>query len=253
LVITRTSHLAVLVILAIAIAGSVLLSRSGAVENPPAPTAAIIDQLSASIPNPEFVNSSMTILRESGFLVDYYPSERVTVDLYRELPSLEYDLIVFRTHVGRTRKVDSETGEVTWPGYVSIFTGEPFTGRDKYPKQGVGEGVTDEGGPILYAITTGFVEHVMNGKFNGTVIVMMGCDGLLSSQTAKVFLDKGASAFIGWNDYVTASHTDASTNLLLDKLFTQRQPVAEAVAQTAGEMGPDPWFGSQLQVMISDG
>ena len=211
-------------------------------------TAAIIDQLSLTLPNPGFVASATGMLEQAGYLVNYYPGEEVTVDFYRYLPTLDYDPIVLRAHTGETRRIDSKTGDVTWPDYVSIFTGERFAGRDKYPRQGVGDGFTYDGGPTMYAITTGFVEHVMRGRFNDTVIVMMGCDGLLSSRTAQAFLDKGASAYVGWSDAVSAIHTDRATAILLEKFVTDSLSLEQAVAETAYEVGPDPWYGAELRV-----
>ena len=213
-------------------------------------TAAIVDQLSLTVPNPDFVASATGLLQQAGYLVDYYEGEQVTVDFYRDLPTLDYDLVILRVHVGETRRTDSKTGEITWPEYVSIFTGEPSAGPYKYPRLGVGEGTTYTDGPSLYAITAGFVEWTMRGEFDDTVIVMMGCDGLGTTRTARAFLDRGARSFVGWSDDVSASHTDAATEYLLERLLTQGLDVEEAVAQTAAEIGPDPWYGGELQVMV---
>ena len=239
--------LAAALLATIAILTWVLLGR----EHAESKTAAIVDQLSLSTPNREFVAEAARLLEEAGYHVDYFPGEEVTVDFYRNLPTLHYDLIVFRVHVGLTRRVDSATGKVTWPEYVSIFTGEPFTTRFKYPRQGVGEGVPYGGGPPMYAITLGFVEHIMKGRFDDTLIVMMGCDGLRTEQTARAFLSKGARAYVAWSDAVSASHTDYATGRLLDRLLAQRLPLEEAVTETAAEVGPDPAYGGQLRVVSS--
>ena len=212
-------------------------------------TAAIVDQLSLTVPNPDFVASATGLLQQAGYLVDYYEGEQVTVDFYRDLPKLDYDLMILRVHVGTTRRTDSKTGEVTWPEYVSIFTGEPSAGPYKYPRQGVGEGTTYPGGPLLYAITAGFVEWTMRGEFDDTLIVMMGCDGLGTTRTARAFLDRGAQSFVGWSDDVSARHTDAATERLLERLLTQGLDLEEAVAQTGAEIGPDPWYGGELHVL----
>ena len=250
----RTAALvAAIALLAAAITGALLFRNSRMSEDSRPKSAAIVDQLSLTAPNEHFVASTTGMLQQAGYLVDYYQSEDVTVDFYRYLPTFDYDLIILRVHVGLTRRVDSKTGEVTWPDYVSIFTGEPFTSRTEYPRQGVGEGVTREGGPTLYAITTGFVELTMKGRFDNTVIVMMGCDGLRTPRTAQAFLDKGAKAFIGWSAAVSASHTDISTQRMLENLVMHGLSAEESVAQAASEVGPDPWFGAELQVLLSQG
>src|SRR4030042_6800376 len=60
--------------------------------------AAIVDHLSLSHPNQAFVKECSETLKKAGYTVDYYKGEEVTVEFYRNLPALEYDLIVFRVH-----------------------------------------------------------------------------------------------------------------------------------------------------------
>jgi len=43
--------------------------------------AAIVDQLSLSSPNPEFVQESIILLERNNYEVDYFPGEEVTVEL----------------------------------------------------------------------------------------------------------------------------------------------------------------------------
>ncbi|MFQ6030185.1 MAG: hypothetical protein ACE5Q6_22150 [Dehalococcoidia bacterium] len=216
------------------------------------PTAAIVDQLTTSVPNPEFVASATASLQEAGYLVDYYPGEEVTVDLYRQLPRLDYDIIVMRAHAGLSQEVDQETGEITGTEYVGLFTGEVYS-KEKYHEDQVkgliGWSTTYDGGPLFYAIGDRFIEESMEGRFDDTLIVMMGCDGLSTQRTAQAFLDKGAKAFVSWTRPVSASHTDSSTQRLLQKLLLDGLSVGEAVSRTAAEVGPDPWYGAELRVL----
>ena len=210
---------------------------------PPGPkTAAIVDQLSLTVPNPDFVTSATSLLKEAGYLVDYYPGEQVTVDFYRDLPTLDYDFIILRVHSALSRKVDTTTGEVVGRGFVGMFTGEPFSNkyREESRKGLVGPGFTDEGSPPVVTIGAEFVEERMKGRFDNTVIIMMGCEGLSVQSTAQAFLDKGAKVFVGWNQLVSADHTDNATHRLLEKLLQEAVSVREAVAQTAAEVGSDP-------------
>lgn len=110
-----------------------------------------------------------------------------------------------------------------------------------------------EGAPPLFGIAPGFITDSMRGSFDKTLVVMMGCDGLRSQRTAQAFLDKGASAFVSWSRRVSASHTDAATQRLLEKLLVDGLPVGKAVAQTAAEVGPDPLYGAELRVLPDEG
>ena len=79
----------------------------------------------------------------------------------------------------------------------------------------------------------------MQGKFNNTTIVLMGCDGLTFDTTAKAFVKKGAGVVIGWNSLVSASHTDAAIQSLMPKLASQKLTFSQAISQTMAEIGKD--------------
>jgi hypothetical protein len=219
------------------------------------PRAVIVDQLSLSQPNPDFATSATAILEQADYAVDYFPGEQVTVDFYRDLPTHDYDLIILRVHAGIAEETDITTGETTQTEYVSLFTGEPYS-RDKYPDEPtgrLGKATYYEGAPPLFGIGPDFITYSMHGSFDKTLIVLMGCDGLRSQTTGQAFLDKGASAFVSWTRSVSASHTDAATERLLEKLFVEGLPVGDAVAQTAAEVGPDPSYGAELRMLPEGG
>ena len=110
-----------------------------------------------------------------------------------------------------------------------------------------------EGAPPLFGIAPDFITDSMRGSFDDALVVMMGCDGLRSERTAQAFLDKGASAFVSWSRSVSASHSDAATLRLLEKLLVEGLPVGDAVSQTAAELGRDPSFGAELRVLLDEG
>jgi len=234
-------------------AGLVLSGLTGG--GPSGPKAAIVDQLSLTQPGPDFVESATGLLEQAGYAVDYFPGEQVTVDFYRNLPTHDYDLIILRVHSAITTERDAETGQKTEKEYVGLFTGEPYN-PNKYPQEQIerlGKAEYYEGAPPLFGIAPDFITYSMRGRFDETLIVMMGCDGLRSQETAQAFLDKGASAFVSWSRSVSASHTDAATQRLLEKLLIEGLPVADAVAQTAAEVGPDPVYEAKLRVLPDEG
>src|SRR3990170_3280659 len=84
---------------------------------PPGPkSAAIVDQLSLTQPNPDFVASARSLLAQAGYDVDFY----------RNLPAHDYDLVILRVHSGRFVEEDAATGEEELEPFVSLFTGEPY-------------------------------------------------------------------------------------------------------------------------------
>ena len=251
----RRWHIGLAVVaVAIAVVGGAMVVADGGGGSSGPKTAAIVDQLSLTQPNPEFIASARSLLAEAGYLTDYFPGEQVTVDFYRTLPQRGYDLILLRVHAGITTEVDLTSGERTETEYVSLFTGEPYSEGEYSDEQlnRLGRAVYYEGADPLFGIGPRFVEESMQGRFDDTVIVMMGCDGLRSQRTAQSFLDKGASAFVSWTRPVSASHTDTATQRLLEHLLLEGLTTADAVGRTAAEVGPDPLFEGELRVLEAD-
>lgn len=197
--------------------------------------AAIVDHLSISHPNQAFVKECSAILEEAGYSVDYYKGEEVSVEFYRDLPTLGYDLIVFRAHSTYIQKYLS----------LAIFTSEPYN-KERYVQEQlrnrVARGFIEpyrEGDPNYLVITDKFVRHSMKGSFKDTLIIMMGCNSMKKCM-ASAFLEKGAKAYIGWDGLVSAKHTDLATIQLLKQLLLERQTIAKAVGQTMEAVGSEP-------------
>ena len=107
------------------IAGYFILSASD--EGSGVPSAVIVDQLSAGGAKPPFAHTVTEQLEAAGYTVDYYPAEEVTVDFYRQLPTLGYDLILLRAHSGLIQGGERE-------GEAFLFTSEPYNNQE-YPEE----------------------------------------------------------------------------------------------------------------------
>jgi len=165
-------------------------------------TAAIIDQLSSLQENEDFIGNVTKELEDYGFEVDLYQGGNITVDFYRELPTYGYKLIIFRAHSGILR----QDGEVMLR--TVLFTNEPYS-ESGHPLEQVYEqvvmGGACEGCPMMFGITPKFVraksvfgqDRDMEGRFDDTVIIMMGCSGIALPDLAEAFIDKGASVYPG--------------------------------------------------------
>jgi hypothetical protein len=204
----------------------------------PTPKAAIVDHLSISQPNPNFKQAIQTIINATGLPVDYYPGEEVTVDFYRNLPMHNYKIIIFRVH---------STGECTVEGvppFVVFFTSEEYSNirhvQEQLDMRLVYVNFPENEPPGYFGITPLFIKNSINGRFNDTIIIAMGCDSLKYTTMAEAFIEKGAKAYIGWNGSVSASHTDKAITFLLQKLIIEKQTIEETVTNTMKEIGPDP-------------
>jgi len=207
-------------------------------------SAAIVDQLSVTVPNQSFADSAKSMLEEAGYTVDYYPGNVVTVEFYRQLPYHAYDLILFRSHADRLEATD-EAGNPF--DQVVLFTSEPYTEMKYQNEQSAHDLVIaryERGGEPFFGVAAGFIEELEDG-FDGAQIVMMGCEGMLNETMGAAFVERGAQSYISWNKTVSATHTDAATETLLGHLLDGSEP-NEAVAQTMSEVGPDPEYDSVL-------
>ncbi len=207
--------------------------------------AVIIDQLYAfDQPNQEFIGEVTDTLENYGFKVDLYQGDEVTVDLYRKLPEQGYKLIILRTHAGIIE------GQVSARQKTSLFTGERYS-RTKYVKEQLSEelamATVSEGSPFYFAIDSKFITNRMEGQFNDTVLIISGCSALYLHDLAQAFTDRGASAYLAWDDAVRLDYVDDATVALIENLCIEGLTIDEAVAKTMEEKGPDPEWGAVLK------
>jgi hypothetical protein len=214
--------------------------------------AALVDQIALTNPNPEFTEQALAYLSEAGFSTDVYEGEDITVEFYRTLPEKGYQLILFRTHATNV------LNERIPGGPVFLFTSEVYD-KNRYVKEqlanrigrtkifydpSTGSGPSDDS-PLYFAIVAGFVRHEMEGHFDDTLIIIGGCQSLGTPDLAEAFIERGASAVIGWNDWVDLSHNDQALLTLLRRL-TEELTLEQAVRKTMNEIGPDPAYDSTL-------
>jgi hypothetical protein len=215
-------------------------------------TAAIIDQLSSLQENDQFIANVTRELEDYGFEVDLYQGNNVTVDFYRQLPTYGYKLIIFRAHSG----ILEQDGEVI-PRTV-LFTNEEYT-ESRYALEQVYEqlvmGGACQGCPMMFGITPEFVRAQsvvgqatdMDGRFDDTVVIMMGCSGIAMDDMARAFVDKGASVYLAWDRSVELYYVDNATPYLMNQLCSEELTIREAVANTMDFVGPDPNYGAELK------
>jgi hypothetical protein len=213
------------------------------------PRAAIVDHLALTQPNPALAETTTELLKQAGYAVDYYPGEQVTVEFYRQLPTLGHELIILRVHSALGRVGDRPAD------WVTLFTSDSYDStwyRSDREKQRLSKVSYYKDGPQYFGIMPGFIKSSSKGDFQGATIIIMGCDGLRSDSMADAFVEKGAKAVIAWDGLVSSSHTDAATERLLQHLLIDGLTLQEAVAQTMADVGPDPSYDSVLRLYPSE-
>lgn len=202
----------------------------------------IVDELSGEFTDPAFMETVQNIMSEQGLSVDVYGPKSVTVSFYSALPAYGYRLILLRVHAG----VDQQT-----KGHpVGLYTTEPYS-ELSYPQEQLSELVAtgrsyNRSETAVFAVTPKFISEKSAADYHGALIVIMGCYGLFSKDLPQAFIDRGASAVIGWNGLVGSDYTDKATLSLLRELVTQKRTISESVMATMKEVGPDPDHNSTL-------
>jgi len=192
--------------------------------------AAIVDQLGAEVPNPDFNETGIVAntLRSAGFNVTYYGSGAVDVAFYEGLAKHDYGLIILRSHAALRE------GEPV----VDIFTNEEYKESEHVSEQQAGlltEAYYDprffpDKAETYFAITPKFIE-TLEGSFPKSVIIAMGCDTIneTAQGLAQAFIGKGAKMYVGWTGLVGYSQTDNQTVELMKRLLLENKTLATAV------------------------
>jgi hypothetical protein len=214
--------------------------------------AALVDQIALTNPDPEFTEQALAYLEEAGFSVDVYEGEEITIEFFRTLPEQGYQLIIFRSHSTNVLNENIPGGP------VFLFTSEIYE-KNRYVKEqltnriGRARMLYDEDSPLYFAILSGFVRQDMKGRFDDTLIIIGGCQSLGTPDLAQAFIARGASAIVGWNEWVDLSHNDQALLHLLRGLTTERLTLEQAVRKTMNEIGPDPAYDSILTYLTQEG
>ncbi len=209
--------------------------------------AAIIDQLYLLEPNPSFIDSATQILEAYGFTVDLWQGADITVDFYRKLPSMGYKLIVFRVHSGLLMSL--EGGEAKPLNTTYLFTAENYT-TTRYVTDQLTDKVSNammyEKYPLVFAVNSAFIKSA-GGRFDNTVVLLLGCESYYYDDMPAAFIEKGASAYVGWSTVVSLEHVDKAALDLLHNLCIDNMTLGEGISRTMADLGQDPSFGAYLK------
>jgi hypothetical protein len=190
--------------------------------------AAVVDQLSLTMPNQTFIETATSILKQAGFAVDYYPGANVTVEFFRKLATYGYGLIVLRVHT-------TEHGD--------FFTSQSYN-QSSYVMEQLNDEVVkvsySKSPPYYFGVSPSFVKSCMDGSLAHTIVIAMGCTSLMYQDMAKAFVEKGASVYTGWSSSVSADRTDDATALLLRLLLVEMETIQQATDNIMREVPLDP-------------
>jgi hypothetical protein len=205
------------------------------------PRAVLIDALYDASPNQLFTASLNRTLRDAGFEFCVCRGQEVTVDFLKRLEG-GFSLVILRMH-----------STLSKDGELFLFTGEPYS-SDKYVEEQssrlVKKAHATESSQLVFAVNWGFVKVLMAGKFNGSLVVAMGCKSTCDSFMIREVIDQGAVGYVGWNGSVLLSHSDEATSCLVEDLYESKLPLREAIDEVNEKLGPDATEGATLEYSV---
>jgi hypothetical protein len=220
----------------------------------PRPLAVIIDQLHDSIPNLYFQEKATQYLELAGYQVDIFTTQDITIDFYKNLPSMNYKYIVIRTHGLEDPKYNNGT---------FLFTGEKYSVNKFIPEQLSGQ--VGKGAPIYelersqikeeeldldermyFLVGSKLVDELMVGKFPDSVILIGGCESVRNKDLAKSLILRGASEIVGWDRTIGSIENDRIMLAFLEKTLVDKEKIQDAVIELNDKYSSDLQFSSEL-------
>ncbi len=220
----------------------------------PRPLAVIIDQLHDSIPNVYFQEKATEYLELAGYQVDISTTKDITIDFYKNLPSMNYKYIVIRTHGLEDPKYNNGT---------FLFTGEKYT-VNKYISEQL-SGQVGKGAPIYelersqikekeqnldermyFLVGSKLVDELMVGKFPDSIILIGGCESVRNKDLAKSLILRGASEIVGWDRTIGSIENDRIMLAFLEKTLVDKEKIQDAVIELNDKYSSELQFSSEL-------
>ena len=200
--------------------------------------AAILDGLYDTDPNATLIGSMVNYISSAGYCVDVFRGTNVTIDLLRNIGG--YKILILRLH-----------STIHTDGFLYIFSGEQYT-ESKYVNEQLTGAVRkaytfNESETPYFALNAVFLGNNNPDGLKGTTIILTGCNGTATPYVMQRFFERGVKAYISWNGYVDLSHSDEATLRLVRALYTEKLGLNEATAEVMKEVGPDPFYKSELE------
>ena len=205
--------------------------------------AVIIDQLHDELPNFMFQEKAQMMLEDAGYHVDLYTTDEITVDFYKNLPSMNYHFILIRSHGGEDLPDENPT---------FLFTGEKYS-KEKYTIEQIshqigygipiyseeyaelkesGQDVFDQ---AYFTVGSKMVDGMV-GTFPDSIVIVGGCASASSHDLMVSLIHKGAKHALGWDGTIYSKDNDNAMILLLDEILVNQVPLYDAVAEINKEV-----------------
>jgi len=218
---------------------SVATSTLESKQTPTQLRAAIIDQVHNDLPNFKLQADAQRMLEDAGYEVDLYTTDEITVDFYKNLPSMNYHFILIRSHGGEDLNYEYPTRLFTG----EKFSSEKYTTEQIYRQVGFGfpiyleeieelkESDQDFYDNAYFTIGSEMIDNGMVGTFPDSIIIVGGCQSARSHDLMWSLINRGARHVLGWDGTIESKDNDRAMIWLLEEILVKEVPLYDAVAE----------------------
>jgi hypothetical protein len=223
-------------------------------QDKPRPLAAIIDQLHDILPNKRHQQKSLKYLEDAGFDVDLYTTEDITVDFFKNLPSMNYKFIIFRTHSLEVPQLGNSTFLFTGEKYnIDKHILEQLSGQvhkaiplsDQSSEEKIEEAMADPD-TMYFTVGSKLIDELMIGEFPQSVIIIGGCESVRTPDLVKSLMLRGASVVVGWDRSIMSTENDRVMLALLEEILVNKIGMYDAIDSVMDEFGENLQYSSKL-------
>ena len=187
------------------------------------------------------------MLEGAGYQVDLFTTKDITVDFYKNLPSMNYNFILIRTHGGEGNPDEKYptrlfTGEKYDAGKYTLDQLTGLLGHGEPYYEGFSQELeqTDDNSDDgkYFTIGSKLVNESMVGTFPDSIIIVGGCQTARSHDLMESLINRGASHVLGWDSTIRSFDNDRSMYLLLEDVLVNNATLYDTTAKINKELVP---------------
>ena len=231
---------------------------------PPVYRVLIYDSLAREYPNATVIKVLKDLFKSHGYKVDLYIGENATLDPLLNLD--KYSIIILRAHgaFNSDPLVNKPLGSYVYTG-LYIDEAIKIYGKDYIDKMLKNNmivlGVIPPPGAKLtkelierlpkYVVVSPlfFNKHIK--ELPKSIVIFTGCFGFDDDTLAKIFIKKGAEAYISFKGNVTWTHGDAVLEAIM-KTYLATNNISEAYYSLNNELKFDTATGAELKILLKE-
>ncbi len=187
--------------------------------------------------------------------MNIFSAKDVTVEFYKNLPSMNYNFIYLRTHSLVVPELDNTTFLFTGEKYninkyfTEQVSGQIARGTPSYYEDSVSfeNNVESYNNEMYFMISSKFVDETMQGDFPNSIIIIGGCESVKNLDIASSLVSRGASAIVGWTNPILVGENDRAMTTLFEEMLINKTNINDSIHKVMEKYGSNLHYNSTLR------